>query len=478
MKTKLLIISPILYLYFLLNIFAQSPVLGHWEGAISIMGTELGMMVDIQPEGDSLKATIDIPMQNAFKLPLKNVRFNHPKIYFELPAGPGIAVFDGELKSDSIIGDFSQAGANGKFHLVKKNAEKSAMPAEPPPPYKEEEVKIKNGDVTFAGTLSIPESEGKHPAIILITGSGAQNRDEEIFGFKPFKIIADYLTRVGIAVLRCDDRGVGGSSGSMENATGEDFAKDVEAQVKYLTTRREIDNKTIGLLGHSEGGIVAPLVATRMKEISFLVLLASPAVSGDKIILKQIEFLARAGGATEDEIKKALLRQNQVYQVVRSNSDWAKLRADFKKDAEESISKMTADERKAMPDIENIANKSIDLKIKGIQSPWFKYFIDFDPAKQLEKIKSPVLALFGELDMQVLPDLNRKPMENALKKSGNKEFTIQIVPKANHLFQEAKTGNPNEYASLKKEFISGFMLKIADWIKDRTIEINKKDGKK
>ncbi|MBI4810480.1 MAG: alpha/beta hydrolase, partial [Ignavibacteriales bacterium] len=288
-----------------------------------------------------------------------------------------------------------------------------------------------------------------------------------IFGFKPFRLIADYLTRSGIAVLRCDDRGIGGSSGSMENVTGEDLAKDVEAQVKYLRTRREVDHNKIGLVGHSEGGIIAPLVANRVKDIAFSILIAAPAVPGDKIILKQIELLARAGGATEDEIKVAIERQQQVYTVIRTNQGWDELKTALQKDAKQSLDELTEEQRKAIKDADELITTGVNAQIKAAKSPWFKYFIDFDPAKQLGKIKCPVFAVFSELDMQVPPDLNKEPMEKALKKSGNKDYTIHIAPKANHLFQEAITGNPTEYATLKKEFVPGFLEMMTEWMLKR-----------
>jgi uncharacterized protein len=448
--------------------FTQTQIIGHWEGAISIMKSELGIKIDFKEVDKVIKGTIDIPMQNAFSLPLINIDAKLPMIHFDLQAGPGLASFDGKIISDSIVGDFSQAGMKGTFSIHKGVASNSAVPPEPPPPYVEEEVKIESGKITLAGTLSIPNSSGSHPAIILINGSGGQNRDEEIFGFKPFKIIADYLTRVGIAVLRCDDRGIGGSTGSMENAVGEDFAKDVEAEIKYLFNRKEINQKKIGLLGHSEGGIIAPLVASRSKDVAFLVLMAAPSVTGDKIISKQIELLARAGGATESEINQALELQKQVYKVARANKRWDELRTAISNDAKESLKKLSPEELKSIPDPDKLIKISTDAKIAGAKSEWFKYFIDFDPAKYLEKINCPVLALFGELDMQVPPDLNKDPLESVLKKSRTKDYSINTLPKANHLFQEAITGNPSEYGSLKKQFVAGFLEKIADWVRGKT----------
>ncbi|MBI5022152.1 MAG: alpha/beta fold hydrolase [Ignavibacteriales bacterium] len=470
--------SKVIFIFLLLfsfssKIFAQTQIIGHWEGAIIIMGSDLGIKIDFKEIDKEIKGTIDIPIQNAFGLPLINIDTKIPMIHFDLQGGPGLASFDGKIMSDSIVGDFSQAGMKGTFYLHKGISSNTAVPPEPPPPYAEEEVKIESGKITLAGTLSVPNSAGPHPAVIMITGSGAQNRDEEIFGFKPFKIIADYLTRIGIAVLRCDDRGIGGSTGSMENATGEDLAKDVESQLKYLLNRKEIDQKKIGLLGHSEGGIIAPFVASRSKDIAFMVLVAAPSVSGDKIILKQIELLSRAGGATDSDINQALELQKQVYKVVRENKGWDELRTAISNDAKESLKKLSPEELKSISDPDKLIKTSTDAKINGAKSEWFKYFIDFDPSKYLGKINCPVLALFGELDMQVPPDLNKDPLESALKKSGTKDYSINTLPKANHLFQEAITGNPSEYGSMKKQFVTGFLEKVADWIKNRSAKNNK-----
>ncbi|HSQ76715.1 MAG TPA: alpha/beta hydrolase, partial [Bacteroidota bacterium] len=215
------------------GLFAQQRVAGDWEGAIVLPQMDLGMIVHFTGPDDSLRATIDIPVQRAMGLPLKNVRAMLPSLHFELPAGPGLAVFEGTLTGDSITGDFRQAGITAKFRLHRTSGPKPAEVVVPPP-YREEEVRITNQDVTLAGTLSMPPAGGPFPAVILITGSGAQNRDEEIFGFSPFKILADHLTRHRYAVLRCDDRGIGGSTGSMSTSTTADFATDVRAMLRYL----------------------------------------------------------------------------------------------------------------------------------------------------------------------------------------------------------------------------------------------------
>ncbi|MCK4594324.1 alpha/beta hydrolase, partial [bacterium] len=247
---------------------------GLWEGSVSIMGMELGMTVTFATVDGELTATMDIPIQGAYDLALQNVAFDGEKVYFELDSPAGLATYDGVLEEGKITGTFTQSGMTGDFHLepfVEKEPEEL--------PYDTEEVSIELEGLTLAGTLSKPPTEGPHPAVILITGSGAQTRDEEVFGFKIFKVIADHLTRQGLAVLRCDDRGTGGSTGGDTNPTTFDLAGDVRGQMDYLKTRPEIDRGKIGLGGHSEGSIIAGMVAADFPDVAFIVLLGGPAYS-------------------------------------------------------------------------------------------------------------------------------------------------------------------------------------------------------
>jgi len=435
----------------------------HWEGAISILGSELVINVDFTVAGDSLKATIDIPQQGAKALALKNVSLKAPRIHFELPAGPGLAVFDGEVHADSMKGEFSQAGVAGKFHLVQREVKKTVV-HEAPVPYHQEEVTFHNGDVTLAGTLTLPPDKGSHPAVILITGSGAQNRDEEIFGFKPFRMIADHLTRKGIAVLRYDDRGVGGSTGSMSTSTTADFAKDVEAAIAFLRARNDIDTKHIGLCGHSEGGIVAPMVAAKDRNVAFVILMAGTALPGGDIILYQLEHMAREAGANETEIASSIATQKKVYACIRSGEGWDELKRELRKEARARYDEMSPEKRKGIPDIDQRIDASVNATIESARSPWFKYFVEYDPAPALAKVTCPVLALFGELDTQVPVSLNKAPMERAAIQGGNKDFTVSVLPSANHLFLKAKTGSPSEYMGLPKDFVAGFLDTLSDWI--------------
>ncbi len=446
---------------------AEQPIAGHWEGAISIMGQDLGIKVDFRSDATGLKASIDIPMQGAIGLPLTNVKFETPKVHFELPAGPGLAVFDGEMKGDQISGSFSQSGMTGTFQLKRAQAAPEAAGPRPTLPYKEEEVAFKNGDVTLAGTLTLPASQAPVPAVVLITGSGPQNRDEEIFGFKPFRLIADHLGRNGVAVLRYDDRGVGASTGSINEGTTEDFAKDALAGVAFLKTRPAIDPKRIGLCGHSEGGVVAPIAAARSNDVAFIVLIAGMGVTGEKILFAQGEAIARADGAPDEAIRKQIEFQKRTFEAVRTGKGWDELRADLQKQARAQVEKMPEAQRKAITDVDQYVNMMVNAQLAMPRSAWFKYFLDYDPATSLEKVHCPVLALFGEHDLQVPAEMNAKAISEALARAGNKDVTIKIIPKANHLFEEAVTGSPSEYDSLAKEFVPGFLDTLTSWIRQK-----------
>ena len=438
---------------------AQSPASGRWEGAITIMGQDLGIVVVLTADAPP-KGTIDIPQQGAKDLPLANVRVEGQKVHFELAAGPGVAVFDGELKGEQLSGTFEQAGVKGTFALKKGNA-----PAqEPPPPYKQEEVKLENGGLTLAGTLTVPPGGGPHPALILITGSGAQNRDEDVFGFKVFKLLADHLTRAGFAVLRCDDRGVGGSTGSTMEATTSDFADDVLAQVKFLKTQPAIDKARIGLLGHSEGALVAPMVATRSPEIAFLVLLSGPAVTGEKIMLAQADLIGRAEGKTPEQVRANAEVQKILFTAARENKGWDDALLAVKAATRKAIAALPEEQRNGIPNVDVLVNRQAESQVAFARSPWFRFFLDYDPAPPLARVACPVLAVFGELDLQVPTQQNRSVMEDTVKKGGNRNWTFVVVPKANHLYQAATTGSATEYPKLKKEFAPGFLDTITSWL--------------
>lgn len=445
------------------NAFSQTALSGLWSGKIFVAG--LTLTINVNFSNDTNASTIDIIEQNAKDLPLQNVKQKGDKIFFELPAGKTTAYFKGKIIGDSVTGVFSQAGTEGTFYL-QKGKEKEEIKQEELP-YNSEDVTFYNGTVTFAGTLTTPKLQGRHPAVVMITGSGPQNRDEEIFGFKIFGIIADYLTRNGIAVLRYDDRGVGGSSGNILESTTDDFAGDVVEAVKFLQTRSDVNPDQIGLFGHSEGGIIAPLVFTKYDKIAFMVLMAGTGVKGFDIIKEQSKLIMKADSTTDDEIKGYMKMLNLLYETSKKNSGWDELKEQIKQNIEENYDKIPEETRKNIKDKDEYINSQASSTIKQFRSNWMRYFLDYDPAPALTKVTCPVLLLFGSNDLQVPPAQNEKPMTDALTKAGNKDFTVKLMPKANHLFQESVTGSPTEYTTLKKEFVPGFLDAISEWMLQR-----------
>jgi uncharacterized protein len=442
-------------------LFAQQPFDGRWEGAIAITGIELQIVVTFTSTGNAISGTIDIPQQGAAGLPLTNITASIPKIHFELQAGPGIALFDGILNNGSIKGDFSQAGVKGTFALKSITVEPEKIP------YKQEEVIFYNGDIHLAGTLTLPADPGPFPAVVMITGSGPQNRDEELLGLKPFKIISDYFTRHRIAVLRYDDRGVGGSTGNINESTSEDFAGDVIQAVKYLQGRSEINHKKIGLCGHSEGGLIAPMVASRMHDIAFIIMISGPGVEGHEILTEQLRLIMRADGVSVPDIEKQIAVQKEILTAVIAHAPASELKERIRTLAKEQIESLRPEQKKAIGNIDQYVEKIIDAKLAAVQSRWFRFFIAYDPATALEKVHCPVLAIFGERDLQVPADLNKAKIEAALQRAGNSDVTTKIFPQANHLFQSAGTGSPSEYGQLKKEFVPGFLDTMTEWILKR-----------
>lgn len=448
------------------------PIVGVWNGAIGFFGQSYNITVDVKTYSGELKATIDIPKQGVKGLTLSNVKFESPKFHFEMSGFAGSAVFDGELSADSITGTFAQAGISGTFHLKKGERKKEEPVVEEQVPYKQEEVVFHNDTIKLAGTLTLPQTKGPHPAVVMITGSGPQNRDEELFGFKPFKMIADHFTRNGIAVLRYDDRGVGGSTGKIMESTTEDFAKDVLAAVKFLKTHSDINSKQIGLCGHSEGGIVAPLAASMSKDVAFIIMVSGTGISGSKIIIAQTEAIMRADSASEDDIKESIRISILMHDAVCTDQGWDKAKSEIRKSVMSQYKKMSDEQKKAITNVDEYVSTLVDLQVKSLTTPWYKFFLKHEPAPVLEKVTCPVLVLFGELDLQVPAEMNIRPIEAALKKGKNKDYAIKIFPKANHLFQLANTGSPKEYAMLKKEFVPGFLELMTEWILKK-VNVNK-----
>jgi uncharacterized protein len=297
---------------------------------------------------------------------------------------------------------------------------------------------------------------------LMITGSGQQDRDESLLGHKPFWVIADYLSRRGIAVLRVDDRGIGKSTGNFAESTTFDFADDVLAGVEYLKTRKEIDPKHIGLIGHSEGGVIAPIVATKSKDVAFIVLLAGTGLPGDEIIYLQGRLIALAGGMKKEIVDHNEEIQRKLFALVKAEKPSAELVAKLRKLLNEEIAKSSEEEKK---ELEKEGGKAaIEAQLTSFTSPWFRTFLIHDPRPVLAQVKCPILALNGELDLQVPCKENLDAIKATLEKAGHKEHTIKAFPKLNHLFQTCTTGSPSEYGKIEETFNPEVLKTMSDWI--------------
>lgn len=441
-------------------------IAGSWQGVLKV-GAELRLVFNISANEDlSLKATMDSPDQGAMDIPLGEVSLKGDSIRIEAPIVKGYYI--GALTSDStMLGEWHQSGMSFKLDLDRQEeALVLNRPQEPraPFPYREEEVSFENSAQGFllAGTLTLPKGEGPFPAAILISGSGSQNRDEEIFGHKPFKLIADYLTRNGIAVLRYDDRGVASSGGSAAGSTTKDLAGDARSAMDFLLEQKEIDHKNIGLIGHSEGGMIAFMLASSQKDFAYIVSLAGPGVDGRTILLDQSDYIARLSGANQDILEDNQNVMSGVYEIMIANEAYEDWKEETQKFTSEFYSeRLVGDYNEA--EIEQ-GKENLLASFPESAYAWMRYFVLFDPAPLFASITCPVLALNGEKDCQVLPQANISAIKDGLNKAGNTHTLTSIRPGLNHLFQNCETGLPNEYGIIEETFDTKTLEMMSKWI--------------
>jgi len=435
---------------------------GVWQGALEGNGMRLRLQLHVSHDyRNQLVAALDSPDQGASGLPAVKVSQKDASFHFEIPMVSG--VYDGTLNpaKTEITGTWTQSSVQQKLDFRRSDQLLELIrPQNPtkPYPYREEEILFANASakISLAGTLTLPPGKGPFPAAILLSGSGPHDRDESLVGHRPFLVLADHLTRRGIAVLRFDKRGIGKSTGDYTNATTADFASDAEAVLAYLKTRKEIDPKKIGFIGHSEGGMIAPMVATRSNDVAWVVLLAGPALKGEDTLLLQSELILKTAGVNDGQIANTREFNKQTYALVRQEKDPAALEARL--NALVQSSGMSA----------SLPPAALQAQVRLMASPWFRFFLDYDPVPALRKTMCPVLALNGEKDLQIAPKENLAGIQKALHEGGNKDFQTAELPGLNHLFQHCPTGSPTEYGGILETMAPEVLNAVSDWVLKHT----------
>lgn len=445
------------------SLFAQD-ITGKWQGAITVPNGKLKLILNITTGAGGYTATMDSPDQGAKDIPVSKIGFADNTLTFSV-TDAGIS-YKGTLENGIIKGTFNQGAYALPLDLSRGEIieTKSKRPQEPkaPFPYYTEEVTFKNekAGITLGGTLTLPKKEGNYPVVILITGSGAQNRDEEIMEHKPFLVLADHLTRNGIGVLRYDDRGIGKSEGNPVNDTSADFATDTQAAFDYLKTRKEVNKKKIGLLGHSEGGMIAQMVAEKNPEIAYIIMLAGPGIQGSELMILQNYLVGKADGIPEAELTSMGTTLRKAYNSIVTENDEKLRKATVTDIFTKEFGAFFASKGVPKDEIGRVVN----AQVEQLNSPWFVYFLRYNPAAVIEKIKCPILALNGSKDIQVAADANLDGIKRAAEKGGNKKVVTKKLMGLNHLFQECTTGSIQEYGEIEQTIAPVALDEVTNWI--------------
>jgi len=451
---------------------SDEAAIGNWKGILAAGPQQLEMVFHVARGADgALTGTMDVPAQGltGFALTTVTVSEGTVEMTFAVPGG-GRYVGSLNESGDAMSGTFSQAGQGFPMELERSDvtAPPMARPQEPKPPfpYVIEDVTFASTapDVELAGTLTLPEGDGPFPAAILVSGSGPQDRDEALMGHKPFHVLADHLTRNGIAVLRYDDRGVGESSGDFATATTSDFAVDALAAITHLRSDARVAGEAIGIVGHSEGGVVGPLAASRSDVVRYVVMLAGTGVPGLEILVEQGRLINEASGTPPAIAELNGRIQTRLAAIVEEEPDADAAASRMRAAMQDEIAALDPQLREAAG--EALGEGAIDQTVTQMNSPWFRYFLVHDPRPALEQTSVPVLALFGEKDLQVPPAQSASEVEAALDRGGNADVTIRIIPGLNHLFQEAGTGSPAEYQQIEQTFSPTALEMVSRWINE------------
>ena len=447
------------------NANSQENIIGEWNGVLSLGGQQLSLIFHFEKVGTTYSGSVDSPDQKAFGIKADKIVFEKDTIDF-IVSKIGLR-FKGFWADTTISGEFTQGYFKTPLQLSRRKVEKKVVvkPQEPqaPFPYLEEEIVFHHVNANFdmAGTLTLPEGEGVFPLILLLSGSGPQDRNEEILGHKPFLIIADYLTKKGFAVFRYDDRGTAKSGGEFEGATTPDFASDAASALAYLKTRKDIDTTKIALAGHSEGAMLAAMIAANAPRINSIIMLAGPGIPGDQLLVMQQELIATVNKVNPDEIKENSIINRSLFDLIKKAHDLESATIQVEKKLKKISKKLS----KSALEAYGGKTEFVAQNLRAYINPWMYYFLRYDPAVDLKKIKCNVLALNGNKDLQVPSKVNLAAIELNINNPGKIKQVIEM-PNLNHLFQNCLTGNITEYGEIQEtispevlEKMNGFLTR-------------------
>ncbi|MEM9836485.1 MAG: alpha/beta hydrolase [Bacteroidota bacterium] len=458
-------------LLFINGTMAQS-ITGDWYGTLDAMGTKLPLVLHFEGSDAQLTGSMDSPTQAAFGITMDKVSLTGNQLRFEITMMG--ASYKGTLSELGLSGDFSQAGFDFPLDFGRTPPAANGEKRRPQEPitfaYQREEVTFPGGneDVVIAGELTLPTTGEIRQAVILVSGSGGQDRNSELgqnINHRPFLVLSDFLTKQGIAVLRYDDRGIFRSTGDFSTATTADLAEDAAAALRYLKSREELQDARFGIVGHSEGGIIGPMVAADHQLADFLVLLAAPGIPSDSLMIIQSQRIQQLMGVPPVVITRNLGPIKACYAFIKEhpNLNQQEMEAGLVDIIAASVDELPVPMQKAITDRQAFAKQ----QVAGMTGHWFRYFLSIEPKVYLERVSVPTLAMNGELDAQVPHTENLEAIAKYIGSNGNEQLTLVPLPELNHLFQTAQTGAPQEYGEIEETFSPTAMRIIAHWIQQQ-----------
>ncbi len=443
---------------------------GDWYGLITVNDVDLSVVFHIKKDKEKGEyvTTVDSPDQSVFDIPTDETTISDNVVKFS--AKSMFLSFKGEYskRNDAITGSLMQGFNSKQIRLTRTPQEKKIVKRKQEPndiPYISEEIKVKNrkDEIILAGTLTMPEDKEFSHAVILISGSGPQDRNSDmgIMNHRPFLVWADYLTRNGIAVIRYDERGVGGSTGDYSKVTSVGLSNDSEAIFEYVKSREDFKGVKVGFVGHSEGGMIAPMIAARNPEVDFVVLLAGPGVAVSELMLNQKYNFSKVGGLSDEDIEYDQMASKKVYAYIKAHPEQNE--DEFYSGLSEIVKENVSD---YPPSILGARTKEqmVDFELGVYTSPWFRYFIAYDPFLNLAQTECPLFALNGTLDLQVDNDMNLDGIKLAMEKGKNENYKLKSYEALNHLMQKAKTGAMAEYGQIEETVNEEVLTDVKDWI--------------